>query len=161
MIRAFGLGSNATNYKDALKEVREWLDKEEGKTTPIITVDGNKTTVKLPDGREGVARCNPCDKFDIIEGIRVALDDIERKSVVKLSDEEVMYLKVAKKAGANYVRVDKWNLSKNDIYMTVHAELGDENYEDNVKLYFEDDKLFTSLKNGKFYLINTLLQERS
>ena len=161
MIRAFGLGSNATNYKDALKEVREWLDKEEGKTTPIITVDGNKTTVKLPDGRVGVARCNPCDKFNIIEGIRVALDDIERKSVVKLSEEEIMCLKVAQKAGANYVKVDKWNMSKNDIYMSVHAHLDDDDYADNVVLYFEDDKIFTSLENGKFYLIRTLLQERS
>lgn len=161
MIRAFGLGSNATDYKGALKEVREWLDKEEGKTSPIITVDGNKTTVKLPDGRVGVARCNPCDKFDIIEGIRVALDDIERKSVVKLTEEEIMCLKVAQKAGANYVKVDKWNLSKNDIYMSVHAHLEDDDYDDNVKLYFEDDTIFTSLENGKFYLIRTLLQERS
>ena len=161
MIRAFGLGSNATNYKDALKEVREWLDKEEGKTTPIITVEGNKTTVKLPDGRVGVARCNPCDKFDIITGIRIALDDIERKSIIKLTEEEIMCLKVAQKAGANYVRVDKWNMSKNDIYMTVHTHLDDDDdNDDNVVLYFEDDKFFTSLANGKFYLIRTLLQER-
>lgn len=161
MIRAFGLGSNATNYKDALVEVREWLDKEEGKTSAIIKIEGNQTTVKLPDGRVGVSRCHPCDNFNIITGIRAALDDIERKSVVKLTDEEIMCLKVAQKAGANYVKVDKWNMSKNDIYMTVNANLNDEDYDDNVILTFEDDEAFASLENGKFYLIRTLLQERS
>lgn len=159
MIRAFGLGSNATNYKDALVEVREWLDKEEGKTSAIIKIEGNQTTVKLPDGRMGVSRCNPCDKFDIITGIRVALDDIEKKSVVKLTEEEIMCLKVAQKAGANFVKVDKWRLSKNDIFMTVNASI--DNPRDNVILTFEDDTIFTSLENGKFYLIRTLLQERS
>ena len=99
MIKAFGLGSTATNYQDALKEVRKWLDEQEGVTTPSIKVEGYETTVTLPDGRVGVARCNPCDKFDIITGIRVALDDIERKSI-KLNEEEKMCLKVAKKAGA-------------------------------------------------------------
>lgn len=160
MIKTFGLGSTATNYQDALKEVRKWLDEQEGVTTPSIKVEGNKTTVTLPDGRVGVARCNPCDKFDIITGIRTALDDIERKSIIKLTEEEIMCLKVAQKAGANYVRVDKWTMSKNDIYMTVHAHLNDHDYGDNVILTFEDDEAFTSLENGKFYLIRTLLKER-
>lgn len=155
MIKSFGLSSTATNYQDALKEVRKWLDEQEGVTTASIKVDGNKTTVTLPDGRIGVSRCNPCDKFDIITGIRVALDDIERKSIVKLTEEEIMCLKVAQKAGANYVRVDKWNLSKNDIYLSVHAHL-----DADVVLHFEEDEIFTSLENGKFYLIRTLLQER-
>lgn len=153
MIRAFGLGSNATNYKDALKEVREWLDKEEGKTSPIITVDGNKTTVKLPDGRVGVARCNPCDKFDIIEGIRVALDDIERNSRM-LTDEEKMYLKVAQKAGGRYVRVDEYQHSVNDVWFTTYENLDDEAS----VLHIEDDNLFNWLEPKKYHNIESLLR---
>ena len=104
MIRAFGLGSNASNYEDALKEVREWLDKQQGVNSSSIKVENNKTTVTLPDGRFGVSRCNPCDKFDIITGIRVALDDIERKSK-KLSEKERMLLSTAILIGGTHMSV--------------------------------------------------------
>ena len=156
MIKAFGLGVNTSNYDEALKEVRNWLDKQQGVTSQAIKVEGNKTTVTLPDGRVGVSRCNPCDKFDIITGIRVALDDIERKSI-KLTEDEIMCLKVAKKAGARYVVVHKYTASINDIYMTANKYVNDEN---NV-LYLEDDNMFLNLDGGKFYEIDTLLKERS
>ena len=156
MIKAFGLGSTATNYQDALKEVRTWLDEQEGVTTPSIKVEGYETTVTLPDGRVGVARCNPCDKFDIITGIRVALDDIERKSI-KLNEEEKMCLKVAKKAGAKYIRIEKYELSSNDIYMTINQNIDND---DNIVLYLEEDDMFLCLDNHKYYDIDTLLKER-
>ena len=155
MIKAFGLGSTATNYKDALKEVRKWLDEQEGVTTPSIKVEGHKTTVTLPDGRVGVARCNPCDKFDIITGIRIALDDIERKSI-KLNDEEKMYLKVAKKAGAKYVVHFHYECSIDDVFFTTEQNEDTENN----KLSIEDDELFSWLKSDQYYRIDELLKER-
>lgn len=156
MIRAFGLGSNASNYEDALKEVREWLDKQQGVNTSSIKVENNKTTVTLPDGRVGVSRCNPCDKFDIITGIRVALDDIERKSI-KLNIEEKMCLKVAKMAGARYIRIDKYVSCANDIYLTVAQSIDDED----VVLYLADNNMFLQLDDCKYYDIDALLSERS
>ena len=64
----------------------------------------NKTTVTLDDGRVGVARCNPCDKFDIVTGIRVALDDIERKSR-KLSTLEKQIIQIALDIGAKTIQL--------------------------------------------------------
>ena len=156
MMNGFGLMLDTNDRKEALRQVRKWVDKELGEPTTSIKVEGNKTTVTLPDGRVGVSRCNPCDKFDIITGIRVALDDIERKSI-KLTDDEIMCLKVAKKAGARYVVVHKYTASINDIYMTSNKYVNDEN---NV-LYLEDDNMFSNLDGGKFYEIDTLLKERS
>jgi hypothetical protein len=152
MIRAFGLGSNATNYKNALAEVREWLDKEEGKTSATIKIEGNKTTVTLPDGRVGVSRCNPCDKFDIITGIRVALDDIEKK-YKKLTDVERRLLDMAQEFGATTIYVMHYPKSDCGI------DFDDDNR--NTMLSVTHKEAFNWLENGKFYLIRTLLQERS
>lgn len=44
-------------------------------TAPTITehlVRGNKTIVKLSNGKVGIAKCSPEDKFDVYEGLRVA-----------------------------------------------------------------------------------------
>lgn len=155
-MNGFGLMLDTNDRKEALRQVRKWVDKELGETAPSIKVEGYKTTVTLPDGRVGVARCNPCDKFDIITGIRIALEDIERKSI-KLNDEEKMCLKVAKKAGAEYVRIDKYDLSTNDIYMTIGKDIDDD---ENIVLYLEEDDMFLSLDNRKYYDIDTLLKER-
>ena len=156
MMNGFGLMLDTNDRKEALRQVRKWVDKELGETAPSIKVEGYKTTVTLPDGRVGVARCNPCDKFDIIAGIRVALDDIERKSI-KLNDEEKMCLKVAKKAGAEYIRIEKYELSVNDIYLTTNKDIDND---DNIVLYLEDDYMFLCLDSHKYYDIDTLLKER-
>ena len=146
MIRAFGLGSNASNYEDALKEVREWLDKQQGVNSSSIKVEGNKTTVTLPDGRFGVSRCNPCDKFDIITGIRVALDDIERKSK-KLSDKERMLLSTAVLIGGTHIWIDD-----GDIFVS------DKN-EDEIMCCARDE-MFDFLQPCEEYSITQLLSER-
>lgn len=158
MMNGFGLMLDARNRNDALREVRKWVDKELGETTTSIKVEGNKTTVTLPDGRVGVSRCNPCDKFDIITGIRIALDDIEKKSR-KLTDEEKMYLKVAKKAGAEYVIREHFVASEDDIYFIFDV---DDDYDDvkNYALMISDDEVFNWLEDEKFYDIDTLLNER-
>ena len=91
------MGFDSKTYNEALKQMWEWLDKQTGNSNGIkVEVKDNKTTVTLDDGRVGVARCNPCDKFDIVTGIRVALDDIERKSR-KLSILEKQIIQIALK----------------------------------------------------------------
>jgi len=104
MMNGFGLMLDARDREDALREVRKWVDKELGELTTSIKVEGNKTTVTLPDGRVGVSRCNPCDKFDIITGIRVALDDIEKKSR-KLSILEKQMIQTALDIGAKTIQL--------------------------------------------------------
>ena len=156
MMNGFSLMLDTNDKKEALRQVRKWVDKELGENSSSIKVEGHKTTVTLPDGRVGVARCNPCDKFDIIAGIRVALDDIERKSI-KLNEEEKMCLKVAKKAGAKYIRIEKYELSANDIYMVIDKDIDND---ENIVLYLEEDDMFLCLDNHKFYDIDTLLKER-
>lgn len=150
------MGVSARNYDEALKQVQKWIDTQmTGSGHVMVTFDNRETKITLPDGRVGIARCNPCDKFDIITGIRVALDDIERKSM-KLNDEEIMCLKVAKKAGAKHITIEKYECSINDIFMTTHKSTNEEN----VVLYLEDDNMFLSLDSDKFYDIDTLLKER-
>jgi hypothetical protein len=146
MIKAFGLGSTATNYQDALKEVRKWLDEQEGVTTSSIKVEGHKTTVTLPDGRVGVARCNPCDKFDIITGIRIALDDIERKSK-KLSEKEKMLLNTAVMMGATRFYADDMDV--------VFLKSNDEQV-----LCCDKDDMFAFLHRCEEHSIVQILRER-
>lgn len=156
MMNGFGLMLEARNRNDALREVRKWVDKELGEPATSIKVERNKTTVTLPDGRVGVSRCNPCDNFDIITGIRVALDDIERKSR-KLTEDEKMYLKVAQKAGGRYVKLDKYNSRTNVVWFTDYEDDDD----DSVVLHIEDDNIFNWLNPNEYYNINLLLKERS
>ena len=99
------MGFDSKTYSEALKQMREWLDKQTGNSNGIkVEVKDNKTTVTLDDGRVGVARCNPCDKFDIVTGIRVALDDIERKSR-KLSILEKQIIQIALDIGAKTIQL--------------------------------------------------------
>ena len=99
------MGFDSKTYNEALKQMREWLDKQTGNSKGIkVEVKDNKTTVTLDDGRVGVARCNPCDKFDIVTGIRVALDDIERKSR-KLSILEKQMIQTALDIGAKTIQL--------------------------------------------------------
>ena len=99
------MGFDSKTYNEALKQMREWLDKQIGNSNGIkVEVKDNKTTVTLDDGRAGVARCNPCDKFDIVTGIRVALDDIERK-YKKLSILEKQLIQIALDIGAKTIQL--------------------------------------------------------
>lgn len=156
MMNGFSLMLDENDRKEALRQVRKWVDKELGEATTSIKVEGNETTVTLPDGRVGVSRCNHCDKFDIITGIRVALDDIDKKSR-KLTDDEKMCLKVAKKAEAKYIYLSPHDRGLNDIYFCYCAD----NYEAlcNQALYISEDEVFNWLKPYEYYSIDTLLKE--
>lgn len=41
-------------------------------TIEMHIIRGNKTVVRLSNGKVGVARCNPQDTFDVYEGLRIA-----------------------------------------------------------------------------------------
>lgn len=45
---------------------------DEPATIEMHIIRGNKTVVRLSNGKVGVARCNPQDSFDVYEGLRIA-----------------------------------------------------------------------------------------
>lgn len=45
---------------------------DEPATIEMHIIRGNKTIVRLSNGKVGVARCNPQDSFDVYEGLRIA-----------------------------------------------------------------------------------------
>ena len=138
-------------YNEALKQMWEWLDKQTGNSNGIkVEVKDNKTTVTLDDGRVGVARCNPCDKFDIVTGIRVALDDIERKSR-KLSTLEKQMIQIALDIGAKTIQL----LTNDDCTDVVFL-----NDVDHEIMGVEVEDSFDWLEPGKKYVIKELIKNR-
>ena len=146
------MGFDSKTYNEALKQMREWLDKQTGNSNCIkVEVKDNKTTVTLDDGRVGVARCNPCDKFDIVTGIRVALDDIERKSR-KLSILEKQIIQTALDIGAQKIILYKYDEDTNVIVF-----LSDKN---EAVMIIQHDEAFDWLDNEKEYVIKELIKNR-
>ena len=145
------MGFDSKTYSEALKQMREWLDKQTGNSNGIkVEVQDNKTTVTLDDGRVGVARCNPCDKFDIVTGIRVALDDIERKSR-KLSILEKQIIQIALDIGAKTIQL----LTNDDCTDVVFL-----NDVDHEIMGVEVEDSFDWLEPGKKYDIKELIKNR-
>ena len=145
------MGFDSKTYKEALKQMREWLGKQTGNSKGItVEVKDNKTTVTLDDGRVGVARCNPCDKFDIVTGIRVALDDIERKSR-KLSTLEKQIIQLALDIGAKTIQL----LTNDDCTDVVFL-----NDVDHEIMGVEVEDSFDWLEPGKKYDIKELIKNR-
>ena len=145
------IGFDSKTYNEALKQMREWLDKQTGNSNGIkVEVKDNKTTVTLDDGRVGVARCNPCDKFDIVTGIRVALDDIERKSR-KLSILEKQIIQLALDIGAKTIQL----LTNDDCTDVVFL-----NDVDHEIMGVEAEDSFDWLEPRKKYVIKELIKNR-
>lgn len=145
------MGFDSKTYNEALKQMWEWLDKQTGNNNSIkVEVKDNKTTVTLDDGRVGVARCNPCDKFDIVTGIRVALDDIERKSR-KLSILEKQIIQIALDIGAKTIQL----LTNDDCTDVVFL-----NDVDHEIMGVEVEDSFDWLEPGKKYVIKELIKNR-
>ena len=145
------MGFDSKTYNEALKQMREWLDKQTGNNNGIkVEVKDNKTTVTLDDGRVGVARCNPCDKFDIVTGIRVALDDIERKSR-KLNTLEKQMIQTALDIGAKTIQ----SLTNDDCTDVVFL-----NDVDHEIMGIEVEDSFDWLEPGKKYVIKELIKNR-
>ena len=145
------MGFDSKTYNEALKQMWEWLDKQTGNSNGIkVEVKDNKTTVTLDDGRVGVARCNPCDKFDIVTGIRVALDDIERKNR-KLSILEKQIIQIALDIGAKTIQL----LTNDDCTDVVFL-----NDVDHEIMGVEVEDSFDWLEPGKKYVIKELIKNR-
>lgn len=151
MMNGFGLMLDTNDRKEALRQVRKWVDKELGEPTTSIKVEGNKTTVTLPDGRIGVSRCNPCDKFDIITGVRVALDDIDKKSR-KLSLVERQLITTALNLGAKNITLYTYPEDTNVVEFT------DDNY--NVLMDVQLDDVFDWLEDRKKISIEKVIKDR-
>ena len=145
------MGFDSKTYNEALKQMREWLNKQTGNSNGIkVEVKDNKTTVTLDDGRVGVARCNPCDKFDIVTGIRVALDDIERK-YKKLSILEKQLIQIALDIGAKTIQL----LTNDDCTDVVFL-----NDVDHEIMGVEVEDSFDWLEPGKKYVLKELIKNR-
>ena len=144
------MGFDSKTYNEALKQMWEWLGKQTGNSNGIkVEVKDNKTTVTLDDGRVGVARCNPCDKFDIVTGIRVALDDIERKSR-KLSTLEKQIIQIALDIGAKTIQLLNDDCTDVVFLNDVDHEIRGVEVEDS----------FDWLEPGKKYVIKELIKNR-
>lgn len=151
-IKPFGVCIDAPNYRDALEQLREWLDTQPGNKKGIkVEVADNKTTVTLDDGRVGVARCCPEDKFDVVTGIRVALDNLEKK-YRKLTELENEILKLGKLTGATHIRFMDWGEDGTSV------ELNNDDGHDDV-VYVYDTPAFKWLDDGEYYSIDQLLKE--
>ena len=145
------MGFDSKTYSEALKQMREWLDKQTGNNNGIkVEVKDNKTTVTLDDGRVGVARCNPCDKFDIVTGIRVALDDIERKSR-KLSTLEKQMIQIALDIGAKTIQLLTYDDCADVVFL---------NDVDHEIMGVEVKDSFDWLEPRKKYVIKELIKNR-
>lgn len=104
----------ANSYEEALAKWRrgetvanEEKQKKEGFD---VKVEGNKVIVTLGDGRVGEARCHPHDKFDILEGVKVALADIESKTE-HFSDKEIKILQYLKSVGCDEIVKERVRLN--------------------------------------------------
>lgn len=145
---------DASTLEEALEKWKKGLTvSKEEENVPDYTVKivGNKTVVTRKDGKVGEARCNPEDKFDVAEGIRIAIDRINVQDVDVTAEEYVMlqYLKGLK---GYYIEV-------NDLSMLSGCKVIVFDEKDNQLFYIENlqDK-FKSLKRGLKYRIDDLLE---
>ena len=58
------------------------------KYTVSINEKSRSITVTLADGTKGVARCNPCDRFDINTGIELALERAKVAKATAIKEKE-------------------------------------------------------------------------
>jgi hypothetical protein len=90
---------DAPDFAAAQSQLDEWLNNMMKRTNEeimekmfsekcyTVRVDGRDVTVITPDGKTATAHCHPDDEFDIAEGVRIALEKIERKNH-KLTEKE-------------------------------------------------------------------------
>lgn len=83
---------DAPDFAAAQSRLDEWLNNMMKRTNEeimekmfsekcyTVRVDGRDVTVITPDGKTATAHCHPDDEFDIAEGVRIALEKIERKN---------------------------------------------------------------------------------
>ena len=147
----------ADNYEEALRKWRsgETVAKEEKskKEGFDVKVEGNKVIVTLGDGRVGEARCHPDDKFDILEGVKVALADIESKTE-HFSDKEIKILQFLKSIGCDEMVREAVDVRK---YFTMHVIVGIKDGEAETAVVLDNGE-FENLKEDERYDLDEKLK---
>lgn len=109
---------DALNYETAQTKLSDWLNSFMRKTNEemienmfsekcyTVRVDGRNVTVITPDGKTATAKCHPDDDFDLAEGIRVALEKIERQKH-KLTEKEYNILEFLANIDCDTMYIDQ------------------------------------------------------
>ena len=109
---------DAPDFAAAQSQLDKWLNNMMKRTNEeimekmfsekcyTVRVDGKDVTVITPDGQTATAHCHPDDKFDIAEGVRIALEKIERKNH-KLTSDEWRVLDFLDDADCDTIYIDK------------------------------------------------------
>ena len=151
----------ANNYEEALEKWRKGLtvakEKELANDKSLsVKVEGNKTIVTTADGKVGVAKCHHDDAFDVLEGIKVALEHIKTK-YRKLTDTEYMLLQYLKTMGCDKICIKDMGLLESDIAIFAASGKTKNGREiSDVAIKWTND--FKWLEENKPYLIKDLLE---
>lgn len=109
---------DAPDFAAAQSQLDEWLNNMMKRTNKeimekmfsekcyTVRVDGRDVMVITPDGKTATAHCHPDDEFDIAEGVRIALEKIERKNH-KLTSDEWCVLNFLDDMGCDTMYIDK------------------------------------------------------
>lgn len=115
---------------DVIKE-KAW-DKTIGQPTVVMhLIRGNKTIVKLSNGKVGIAKCSPEDEFDVYEGLRIAAARAYGKELFETEEiKEVEKVKEVKRVACEgeYIKLtnpDQYTtckgFDKNQIVRVIHV----------------------------------------
>lgn len=116
-----------------------------------LKISDKEVEVKTTDGRTGVAKCHPNDKFDVLEGLKVAVD--RALNCVVLSDKEKAYLIELQKMGCSDVIKHSFN---DDVEEITAYNDKDEKI---VSSFYYRIKRLESLRYDTYYNISDLLKE--
>ena len=99
----------ADDFETAQRKMKDYLAKEDDENEEesyTVTIKGRDVTVVTPDGETATAHCHPDDKFDVFEGVRIALEKIKRKEH-KLTSDEWCVLNFLDDMGCDTMYIDK------------------------------------------------------
>lgn len=150
---------DAPDFAAAQSQLDEWLNNMMKRTNEeimekmfsekcyTVRVDGKDVMVITPDGKTATAHCHPDDKFDIAEGVRIALEKIERKNH-KLTIKEFFVLNFLDNMDCDAMYVNKGYCIGGERDGETIIELSDASVED----------LFDWLDDCESYNIDDLME---
>lgn len=113
-----------------------------------VSVEGRTVRVSTSDGRFGEAECHPDDKFDVLEGLKIAIEHAQKlKTFTEVEKETLKYLKFV---GCNQVSVFNYS-DHTKIYGVLPID------ESDVVLRLPCGDFFESLVQDHVYYIDDLL----
>lgn len=116
-----------------------------------LKISDKEVEVKTTDGRTGVAKCHPDDKFDVLEGLKVAVD--RALNSVVLTDRDKAYLIELQKMGCS--DVIKHCFSDDVEEITAYNDKD----EKIASSFYYGIKRLESLRYDTYYNISDLLKE--